>query len=100
VIRLGRHAHHYSAIFDKGRVIGLYHSKRVASPGRRIVLYAKDRGSSHPGCGVPGYYGEVHRVTDYATCSATDFKRPGLWLRRASPAGHNRRLEHPQTRQW
>ncbi len=48
VIRMGRHAHHYSpasgrypqAIFDKGTAIGLYHTKRLATPGQRIVLSA------------------------------------------------------------
>ncbi len=72
VIRLARHANHYLAIFDKGKAIGLYHTKRLASPGQRIVLYAKDRGCSHPGCDVSGYYCEVHHVTPYATCHATD----------------------------
>jgi hypothetical protein len=43
VIRLASHAHHYLAIFDEGQAIGLYHTKRLASPGQRIVLYAKDR---------------------------------------------------------
>jgi Domain of unknown function (DUF222) len=42
VIRLARHAHHYLAIFDKGNAIGLYHAKRLASPGQRIVLYANE----------------------------------------------------------
>jgi hypothetical protein len=40
VIRLARHAHHYLAIFDGGRAVGLYHTRRLASPGQRIVLYA------------------------------------------------------------
>jgi hypothetical protein len=35
VIRLARHARHYLAIFDKGRAIGLYHTKRLASAGQR-----------------------------------------------------------------
>jgi hypothetical protein len=72
VIRLARHAHHYLCIFDDGKAIGLYHSKRLASPGQRIVLYARDRGCSHPGCSVPGYYCEVHHCTPYATCRSTD----------------------------
>ncbi|MBV9320149.1 MAG: DUF222 domain-containing protein, partial [Mycobacterium sp.] len=72
VIGLARHAHHYLAIFDHGRAIGLYHTKRLASPGQRIVLYAKDRGCSHPSCDVPGYFCEVHHVTDYALCRTTD----------------------------
>src|SRR6202000_1083078 len=49
VIRLARHARHYLAIFDKGKAVALYHAKRLASPGQRIVLYAKDRGCSAPG---------------------------------------------------
>ena len=72
VIRLARHAHHYLCIFDDGKAIGLYHSKRLASPGQRIILYARDRGCSHPGCSVPGYYCEVHHCTPYAKCHTTD----------------------------
>jgi Domain of unknown function (DUF222) len=72
VIRLAGHAHHYLAIFDRGKAIGLYHTKRLASPGQRIVLYAKDRGCSFPNCDVPGYLTEVHHVTDFAECRETD----------------------------
>lgn len=72
VIRLARHAHHYLAVFDKGEAVALYHGKRLASPGQRIVLYAKDRGCSHPGCDVSGYYCEVHHVEDWASTYRTD----------------------------
>ncbi|WP_406814530.1 HNH endonuclease signature motif containing protein [Mycobacterium sp. M23085] len=72
VIRLARHARHYLAIFDQGKALALYHTKRLASPGQRIVLYGKDRGCSAPGCTVPGYYCEVHHVTDYSKCHTTD----------------------------
>ena len=72
VIRQARHAHHYLAIFDKGKPIGLYHTKRLASPGQRIVLYAKDRGCTAPGCDVSGYYSEVHHLTPYAQCHTTN----------------------------
>ena len=41
VIRLASHAHHYLAIFDNGKALALYHTKRLASPAQRIVLYAK-----------------------------------------------------------
>jgi hypothetical protein len=75
VIRLARHAHHYLAIFDKGKAIGLYHTKRLASAGQRIVLYAKDRGCTHPGCDVPGYWCEVHHVEDWATTHRTDINQ-------------------------
>ena len=48
VIRPARHAHHYSpasgryprALFDNGKALALYHTKRLASPAQRIVLYA------------------------------------------------------------
>ncbi|OBH24888.1 hypothetical protein A5692_00205 [Mycobacterium sp. E342] len=72
VIRLARHAHHYLAVFDKGKALALYHTKRLASRGQRIVLYAKDRGCSAPGCTVPGYLSEVHHVTDWVKCRSTD----------------------------
>ncbi|KAA1241024.1 DUF222 domain-containing protein, partial [Mycobacterium simiae] len=72
VIRLGRHARHYLAVFDHGKALALYHSKRLANPAQRIVLYAKDRGCTAPGCDVPGYYSEVHHLTPYAQCPITD----------------------------
>ena len=100
VIRLARHAHHYLAIFDKGKALALYHTKRLASPGQRIVLYAKDRGCSAPGCTVKGYYCEVHHVTDYATCRTTGINnltfacgphhrmlKPGGWTTRKNTHG-------------
>ncbi|MDT5115903.1 MAG: hypothetical protein QOE30_1642 [Mycobacterium sp.] len=78
VIRLARHAHHYLAIFDKAKPVALYHSKRLASAGQRIVLYAKDLGCSAPGCDVGGYYCEVHHVTDYAHCHTTEIDNLAL----------------------
>jgi len=75
VIRLAGHAHHYLAIFDKGKAIALHHTKRLASPGQRIVLYAKDRGCTRPGCDVPGYWSEVHHVDEWANCHTTDVNK-------------------------
>jgi hypothetical protein len=72
VIRLASHAHHYLAIFDKGKALALYHTKRLASPAQRIVLYAKDRGCSFPNCEVPGYHTEAHHVSAWATTHVTD----------------------------
>ncbi|WP_191964172.1 DUF222 domain-containing protein, partial [Mycobacterium tuberculosis] len=51
VIRLASHANHYSpasgrypqAIFDHGTPLALYHTKRLASPAQRIMLFANDR---------------------------------------------------------
>ncbi|HEX4393604.1 MAG TPA: HNH endonuclease signature motif containing protein [Mycobacterium sp.] len=72
VIRLAGHAHHYLAIFDNGKALALYHTKRLASPAQRIVLYAKDRGCTFPGCDVPGYLCEVHHSNPYAVNPVTD----------------------------
>src|SRR6201993_898312 len=58
VIRWAGHAHHYLAIFDQGKALALYHTKRLASPAQRIVLYAKDRGCTKPGCDAPPYLRE------------------------------------------
>ena len=72
VIRLGSHAHHYLAIFDKGKALALYHTKRLASPAQRIMLHARDRGCTFPGCTVPGYQCQVHHNDPYATHPVTD----------------------------
>ena len=74
VIRMARHANHYLAIFDgvDGRALWLGRTKRLASADQRIVLHARDRGCSHPGCDVPGYLAEVHHVTDWAAGGRTD----------------------------
>ncbi len=72
VIRLASHAHHYLAIFDKGRALALYHRKRIASAAQRIVLHANDRGSSHPGCDVSAYFTEVHHVIPWAKSRETN----------------------------
>ena len=57
VIRLASHAYHYLVIFDRHTEIPLYlgRSRRLASPGQRIVLHANDRGCTFPGCTAPGY---------------------------------------------
>jgi hypothetical protein len=74
VIRMASHAYHYLAIFDEhsSRPLYLGRSRRIASPDQRIVLYAKDRGCTHPGCDVPGYWCEVHHTDDWAAGGLTD----------------------------
>jgi hypothetical protein len=72
VIRLGSHAHHYLAIFDNGKALALYHTKRLASPAQRIVLHARDRGCTFPGCTIPGYLCQVHHDDPYASHPVTD----------------------------
>ena len=74
LIRMASHAYHYLAVFDEhsSRPLYLGRSRRIASPDQRIVLYAKDRGCTAPGCDVPGYWSEVHHVDDWAAGGRTD----------------------------
>src|ERR1700744_4599571 len=72
VIRLGSHAHHYLAILDHGNALALYHTKRIASPAQRIVLHAKDRGCTFPGCPVPATLCQTHHTNPYAINPVTD----------------------------
>jgi Domain of unknown function (DUF222) len=74
LIRMASHAYHYLAVFDEhsSRPLYLGRSRRVATPDQRIVLYAKDRGCTHPGCDVPGYWSEVHHIDEWAAGGLTD----------------------------
>ncbi len=72
VIRWASHAHHYLAIFDNAKPLALYHTKRLASPAQRIMLYAKDRGCTKPGCDAPAYHSQVHHVQGWTKTRRTD----------------------------
>lgn len=71
LIRMAGHARHYLAIFDKGKALALYHTKRLASPAQRIMLYAKDRGCTKPGCTAPGYWTQAHHCQGFAETRRT-----------------------------
>ena len=64
---MAAHALHHLVVFDQHTGIPLYlgRSRRTASPGQRIVLHARDRGCSYPGCGIPGYLTEAHHIDDW-----------------------------------
>jgi len=72
VVSMASHAHHYLRIYDGAKELALFHTKRLATPGQRIVLYAKERGCSHPNCPISGYHCEVHHDNDYAKTHRTD----------------------------
>ncbi|OBH14370.1 HNH endonuclease signature motif containing protein [Mycobacterium sp. E3247] len=74
VLRMARHAYHYLAVFDEhsGRPLYLGRTRRIATPDQRMVLYAKDRGCTHPGCAAPGYWCEVHHLDEWAGGGLTD----------------------------
>ncbi|WP_156767073.1 HNH endonuclease signature motif containing protein, partial [Mycobacterium sp. E796] len=72
VIRWAGHAHHYLAIFDQAKPLALYHTKRLASPAQRLMLYARDRGCTKPGCTAPAYHSQVHHLRGWTTTHRTD----------------------------
>ena len=108
VIRWASHAHHYLAIFDKGRSLALYHTKRLASPAQRIMLYARDRGCTKPGCDAPGYHSQVHHVQGWAATRRTDINDLALacgpdnrlaekgWTTRTNARGDTEWIPPPQ----
>jgi hypothetical protein len=77
LIRMAGHAYHYLAVFDEHRSRPLYlgRSRRIASADQRVVLYAKDRGCTAPGCDVPAYWTEVHHDDDWAHGGRTDIDK-------------------------
>ena len=77
VIRMAIHAYHYLAVFDdhQSRPLYLGRSRRIASPDQRVVLYAKDRGCTFPGCDAPGYVSEVHHVDEWAAGGLTNIDK-------------------------
>jgi Domain of unknown function (DUF222) len=81
VIRLASHAHHYLVVFDNHTQTPLYlgRSRRLASPGQRIVLHARDRGCTRPGCTCPGYWCQAHHDDGWAAGDApTDIDKLSL----------------------
>ncbi len=111
VIRLASHSYHYLAIFDKHTREPLYlgRSKRLASAGQRIVLHAKDRGCTFPGCTVPGYGCQVHHAEkDWAVGGLSNITdetlacgphnrlvKPGGWRTRKRKDGRTEWLPPP-----
>ena len=55
LIRMASRAYHYLAVFDghQNRPLYLGRSRRIASADQRLMLYAKDRGCTAPGCDSP-----------------------------------------------
>jgi hypothetical protein len=80
VIRMASHSHHYLVVFDDHTSLPLYlgRSRRTASAGQRIVLHAKDRGCTFPGCTVPGYRCQAHHTNGWAQGGHTNITHLSL----------------------
>ncbi|KMO81890.1 hypothetical protein MOBUDSM44075_00012 [Mycolicibacterium obuense] len=81
VIRMGAHASHYLAVFDRatGSALDLFRARRTASAAQRVMLIARDGGCTKPGCPVGAYGCQVHHVTqDWAAGGVTNIDDLGL----------------------
>ncbi|MEX1210878.1 MAG: HNH endonuclease signature motif containing protein [Candidatus Nanopelagicales bacterium] len=111
LIRMAGHANHYLAIFEDHTQRPLYlgRTKRIATGDQRIVLHAKDRGCTAPGCDVPGYLSEVHHVDEWADGGLTNIDnlafackldhgliKPGGWRTRKRSDGSTQWIPPPK----
>ncbi|MCV7193046.1 HNH endonuclease signature motif containing protein [Mycolicibacterium brumae] len=66
LLRMASHAIHYLTVFDgHGRALWLGRTKRLANADQRIVLYARDKGCTKPGCTHSAYRCQAHHLTPY-----------------------------------
>src|SRR6185503_6905377 len=59
---------------DAGGILAYGRSRRLASPGQRKALFARDRGCAFPGCDRTAAQSEIHHTTDWALGGRTDLK--------------------------
>ena len=106
LIRMARHAYHYLAVFrdDDERPLYLGRAKRIATADQRVVLHAKDRGCTAPGCDVPGYLCEVHHVDEWTDGGLTNADRLtfacGPHHRLITPGGWRTRKRKDGRTEW
>lgn len=65
LIRMAAHAHHYLAVFDQHTSAALHlgRSQRCATGAQKLMLLARDRGCTCPGCDAAGYVTQAHHAT-------------------------------------
>ena len=65
VIQMAAHAHPYLAVFDQSTDIplNLFRAKRTATPGQWLMLAAKHRGCTFPGCTITADRAQAHHAT-------------------------------------
>jgi hypothetical protein len=57
---------------DAGGVLAYGRRRRLASPGQRLALFARDRGCTFPNCTRPAAQTQVHHATDWVRAGRTD----------------------------
>jgi hypothetical protein len=75
LIRMAAQAFHYLAVFDKHTAQALYlgRTQRCATGAQKLVLFARDRGCTCPGCDAAGYATQAHHgVADWKNDGQTN----------------------------
>jgi hypothetical protein len=57
---------------DAGGILAYGNTRRLAAPGMRKALFARDRGCTFPGCDRSAARSEIHHATDWALGGLTD----------------------------
>jgi hypothetical protein len=92
LIAQASHSYHYLAVFDQHTEAALHlgRTRRCATGAQRIVLYARDRGCTRPGCTASGYTCQAHHaVTDWKNGGQTNIDELTL-----ACGPDNRLIEH------
>jgi hypothetical protein len=63
---------------DTGGILAYGRSRRLASPGQRRALAARDGGCVRPGCTIPADWCEVHHLTPWQYGGRTDLDQLAL----------------------
>jgi hypothetical protein len=71
-----------------GAVLNLGRAGRLASPGQRKALFARDKGCVIPGCGIPSEWGDAHHVIPWSEGGLTDTESMCLLCPRHHTAVH------------
>ncbi|OBG89982.1 hypothetical protein A5698_22530 [Mycobacterium sp. E136] len=107
VIKQASAAHPYLAVFDKATEQPLFlgRGRRLASKAQRLVLFAKYRGCTRPGCTAPAYQCQVHHANgDWAAGGRTDITDLTLACgpdnRRVTPGGWRTRNRKDGRTEW
>jgi hypothetical protein len=61
-----------AVLADAGGILAYGNTRRLAAPGMRKALFARDRGCTFPGCDRSAARSEIHHATDWALGGRTD----------------------------